>query len=410
MKAAEYGDWINVIPGIRARFWQAGHILGSGSGSASVEVEVVSHKGGTRLLFSGDIGPGGKAFHGDDDAPTQPDGLVLETTYGDRERFDTDAEARHALLRDEVGRALRAGGNLLIPVFAVERIQELLYNLNSLFDTGQLPPVEIFLDSPLASAVTGFFRKHLRDLDGSGAPFVRPNLHIVESVEESKRPNAVSSGTIILAASGMCDAGRIRHHLKNQLWRPGCTVLLVGYQAPGTLGHMLQHGVARVRIHGEEVEVRARIRSLDVYSGHADRSSLLEWVDARGGVRQGIFLVHGEVQARVAIRDALLGRGWAPDAVATPNLDETPDMSARHPLAVTEAQARLPASAVIAESDWHNGYADVVLSLKRALDAAPDDVARDHLLQQVRSALEADAAHPHVSLTEAGRTVPVSSH
>ncbi|MBI1905166.1 MAG: MBL fold metallo-hydrolase, partial [Rhodocyclales bacterium] len=181
-------------------------------------------------------------------------------------------ETRRTLLRDEVRAALGTGGNLLIPVFAVERTQELLYDLNSLFDRRQLPPAEVYLDSPLASAVTGVFRKHLRDLGEGADPFARANLHIVESVDESKRLNAISGGTIIMAASGMCDAGRIRHHLKNQLWRPECTVLLVGYQAPGTLGHMLQHGIKRVRIHGEEVEVRARIRTLDVYSGHADRS------------------------------------------------------------------------------------------------------------------------------------------
>ncbi len=388
LKGTGYGTWIEVMPGLRARFWQAGHILGS----ASVEVEVDSRPDGARLLFSGDLGPGGKPFHGDADGPTRPDWLVLETTYGDRERSDTDAETRRALLREEVGTALRAGGNLLIPVSAVERTQELLHDLNSLFDSGQLPAAEIVLDSPLAGAVTGVFRNHLRGLDGSGDPFARPNLRIVESVAESKRLNAASGGTIVMAASGMCDAGRIRHHLKNQLWRPECTVLLVGYQAPGTLGHMLRHGVGRVRIHGEEVEVRARIRSLDVYSGHADRSSLLDWVEARGAVRQGAFLVHGEAQARAAIRDALVARGWRPDAIAMPGLDETADLSARRPIALAGAPARLPASVVGADSDWHNRYAEAALSLKQALDAAPDDATRDRILQRVRSALDADAA------------------
>ncbi|WP_431858054.1 MBL fold metallo-hydrolase [Azospirillum sp.] len=383
LKPADYDDWIDVIPGVRARFWQAGHLLGS----ASVEVEIREGKGAVRVLFSGDVGPGGKRFHADAEGPTRPDWLVLETTYGDRERADVDEEARQTLLRNEVRAALDAGGNLLIPVFAVERTQELLYDLNSLFDQGRLPPADVFLDSPLASAVTGVFSRHLRGLNGGADPFARPNLHIVESVEQSKRLNALAGGAIIMAASGMCDAGRIRHHLKNQLWHSRCTVLLVGYQAPGTLGRMLLNGVKRVRIHGEEVEVRARIRSLDVYSGHADRSGLLAWAAARGGVGQGTFLVHGEGPARAAIRDALIAQGWDADGIAIPDLDETVDLTARRPHAITEAPARLPASAVAATSDWHNRYAETVLSLAHTLDTAPDDATRDRILAQVRSVL-----------------------
>jgi len=380
LHAVDYDRWINVIPGVRARFWNAGHILGS----ASVEVEVTHRREAIRLLFSGDLGPGGKLFHDDAEAPSRPDWVVLETTYGDRDRIDLDAAARQAALGKEVRTALEAGGPLLIPVFAVERTQELLHDLGRLFDTGAIPPAEVFLDSPLADAVTGVFRRHLVE-DGDGDPFTRPNLHRVASVAESQRLNALRGGTIIMAASGMCDAGRIRHHLKNHLWRAETTVLLVGYQAPGTLGRMLQQGAPRVRIHGEEVEVRASIRSLDVYSGHADRDRLLAWLDERQGVGRGLFLVHGEPGAREAIRQALLTKGWEAERIHSPGLDETVDLTQARPQAVEAAETRLPPAAV--DEDWHNRYAETLLDLGEALRAAPDDRTRDRLLERVRAAL-----------------------
>ncbi|WP_109106381.1 MBL fold metallo-hydrolase [Azospirillum sp. TSO35-2] len=383
LRRVEYDRWIEILPGLRARFWQAGHILGS----ASVEVEAMDGRGEpTRILFSGDLGPGGKSFHADANAPERPDWMVLETTYGDRDRTDLDEAGRQAVLRAEVMAALAAGGALIIPVFAVERTQELLYDLDRLFDTGQVPTVDVFLDSPLADAVTGVFRRHLDDLETDGDPFVRANLHHVRSVAESQRLNSLTGGAIIMAASGMCDAGRIRHHLKNRLWRAQDTVLLVGYQAPGTLGRLLQQGTPRVRIHGEEIEVKARIRSLDVYSGHADRSALLAWVAARKGVNHGLFLVHGEEEARASIRQALLADGWPADRIALPALDDRVDLAASRPLAPAERHARL-APAALAGSDWHNRYAQALLTLRRTLDTAPDDPARERVLAGVMAAL-----------------------
>ncbi|WP_029007970.1 MBL fold metallo-hydrolase [Azospirillum halopraeferens] len=384
LEQAPYDRWIRVLPGVRARFWQAGHILGS----ASVEVEVEAADGDApvRVLFSGDIGPGGKDFHADAAGPERPDWLVLETTYGDRARTEVEPEARRALLAGEVKAALKRGGNLLIPSFAVERTQELLYDFGLLFDTGALPPVDIFLDSPLADAVTDVFERHLAGLEGD--PFRRPNLHRVRSAAESQKLNALAGGAIIMAASGMCDAGRIRHHLKANLWRPEATVLLVGYQAPGTLGRMLRQGVPRVRIHGEEIEVRAAVRTLDVYSGHADRDGLLEWVEARHGAARGVFLVHGEPGAREAIRQALLAGGRDGALIHTPDLDETVDLSgarARTVPAVRPAAPRVAPAAVAA--DWHNTYAETLLALGEALRSAPDDAARTRLLAQVRDAM-----------------------
>ncbi|MBP2297718.1 MBL fold metallo-hydrolase RNA specificity domain-containing protein [Azospirillum picis] len=391
LRPVEYRRWTTIIPGMRARFWPAGHILGS----ASIEVEAgggaAGGAGPTRILFSGDLGPGGKSFHADASGPETPDWMVLETTYGDRERTDLDESGRQAVLRAEVAAALAGGGVLVIPVFAVERTQELLYDLDRLFEGGLMPPVDIFLDSPLADAVTGVFRRHLADLETDGDPFGRANLHHCRSVAESQRLNSLAGGAIIMAASGMCDAGRVRHHLKNRLWRPQDTVLLVGYQAPGTLGRLLREGAKRVRIHGEEIEVRARVRSVDVYSGHADRSALLAWLEARHGVGHGLFLVHGEEEARAAIRTALLERGWPAERIALPGLDDRLDLAAPRPALPAERHPRLAPAAMAAATagrDWHNRYAEALLALRRTLDGAPDDTARERILAGVMGALD----------------------
>jgi len=177
-----------------------------------------------------------------------------------------------------VREALQAGGNLLIPAFAVERSQELIHDLLVLVRRRELPTGPIFLDSPLAHRATEVFQRHARELEIEEAQedaFSGPTLHVVESVEQSKAIGRIRSGAIIIAGSGMCDAGRIKHHLKDHLWRPDSTILFVGYQVPGTLGHLIRSGTERVRIHGEEVAVRARIRSLEGYSGHAARGELL---------------------------------------------------------------------------------------------------------------------------------------
>ncbi|PWC97602.1 MBL fold metallo-hydrolase [Azospirillum sp. TSO5] len=391
LRRVEYDRWTEILPGLRARFWQAGHILGS----SSVEIEAISgfDTGAgepTRILFSGDIGPGGKSFHADAEGPERPDWMVLETTYGDRDRADLDEAGRQAVLRAEVSTALAAGGVLLIPVFAVERTQELLYDLDCLFDGGQLPAVDVFLDSPLADAVTGVFRRHLDDLETDGDPFTRANFHHVRSVPESQRLNTLSGGAIIMAASGMCDAGRIRHHLKNRLWRPQDTVLLVGYQAPGTLGRLLQEGTPRVRIHGEEIAVKAKVRSIDVYSGHADRTTLLDWVEARHGVGHGLFLVHGEEPARASIRQALIDKGWSAERIAQPALDDRVDLAAPRPLVPADRHPRLAPADLAAGLDWHNHYAEALLALRRTLDAAPDDATRERILAGVMGALDKD--------------------
>lgn len=386
--------WVDVQPGVRARFWEAGHILGS----ASIELAVADGEGTVTLLFSGDLGPGDKAFHGDPSGPTGMDWIVTEATYGGRIRTVLNERQRQAALADEVRAALARGGNIIIPSFAVERTQELLYDLDVLFDSGALPVTDVFLDSPLAVRITGVFERHLPSVNipGTQPPFRRGNLRLVESAEHSKRLNRLTGGAIILAASGMCEAGRIRHHLKHNLWRRNATVLFVGYQAPGTLGRILQQGVGFVRIHGEEIEVKATVRTLDTYSGHADQAGLLSWIKARGPIRRGLFIAHGEDAERAALRDRLRETGMDPDAILLPMLDEACALSDGKPVAAVapkppQQMPRLP-KGHLPETDWHNTYAGTVLDLSERLRALPDDASRARVLARVREALAADPA------------------
>ncbi|MFC7334954.1 MBL fold metallo-hydrolase [Rhodocista pekingensis] len=389
LHGVDYGKWIEVQPGARARFWDAGHLLGS----ASIEVELTEAGRTTRILFSGDLGPDKKPFHDGPDGPEKMDWLVVESTYGGRQRPDVDEATRQAMLAEEVRSALALGGNLVIPAFAVERTQELLYDLDRLFDSGALPVTEVYLDSPLAVRITGVFEKYLPHVNqpGTPPPFRRGNLHLVESTEGSKRLNRLAGGAIIMAASGMCDAGRIRHHLKQNLWRRTSTVLFVGYQAPGTLGRVLQEGAKTVRIHGEEVQVHARIRTLDVYSGHADQTALLNWTRERMPVSRGVILTHGEESQRLALRDRLAGTGIDGARILTPALDERIVLTGSGEPPVEMVAERLPGGH-LPERDWHNTYAETILALSQRLQTAPDDPTRADLLHRVRAALGLETA------------------
>ncbi|HTZ78825.1 MAG TPA: MBL fold metallo-hydrolase [Stellaceae bacterium] len=387
--AAAWNRWVEPVPGIRARYWPAAHILGS----ASIEIELAREGAEPlRLLFSGDLGPGDKALHGSAEGPAGVDYLVVESTYGDRERRHLGPEQRRAALLAEVEAAIAAGGNLVIPAFAVERTQELLFDLGACFAAGKLPGVHVFLDSPLAVQATEVFVAHADELGEAARlphPFEDPRFHFVEDVAGSKALNRLRSGAIILAASGMCDAGRIRFHLKSNLWRPESTVLLVGYQAPGTLGRLLQDGAGAVRIQGEEIRVGARIRSLDLYSAHADRRQLVEWVQRRMPVRRAILLNHGEPQSMAGLAAALAERLTGLPPLLEPMLDSILDLEAAPPRLQPLAPRVAPEA--LAALDWHNAYAAFVLGLAEQLRTAPDERARQLLLHRLTAALHARA-------------------
>ena len=393
IRVVGYEQWITVAPGLRARWWNAGHILGS----ASIELEIADPSEESRplrLLFSGDIGPDNKLFHPNPTAPVDLDVLVCESTYGDRSRPDWSLGRRQAALAREVNAAMEAGGALLIPAFAVERTQELLADLSHLLDQGKIPRVPVFLDSPLAIQATQVFARHapkLEDIDRHGSLLQHPSFHFTETVEQSKAIDRFSGRLIVLAASGMCEAGRIRHHLKRFLWSPNATVLLVGFQAQGTLGRLLQEGADAVRIMGEDVKVNARIRMLDAYSGHADAEELVAWAAARRPVRQAVFLTHGEPGALAAMREALIGKGFAPGLVRIPQLDDEFDLSPDRVRRRPGTPHRMQPGAV-SQLDWHNEFARLSLDLRAELEQATDEKSRRRILARLRRALRREGA------------------
>jgi metallo-beta-lactamase family protein len=382
-----YGHWQDVAPGFRARYWNAGHLLGS----ASVEIEVTSSddEKPTRLLFSGDIGPDHKLLQPDPDGPRDLDYVVLESTYGDADRAGTTIERRRRMLRDEVRGAMRPSGVLLIPSFAVERTQELLVDLMELMEAGELPDIPIFIDSPLASKASAIFKRHAGELR-NGSDLVQALesrwVRFTESVEQSKAIDRIHSFHIIIAASGMCEAGRIRHHLKAWLWKDEATVLFVGFQAQGTLGRILQDGASKVRIHGEEIKVRARMRTLDLYSGHADGPELKAWLSERLPIRRGVFLVHGEDPALKALQLTLADLERVPDALI-PEIDDVYDLSGERAVRIDHHEQRLPGSSA-GHWDWHNDYAELLLDINEAVEAAADKKAKGVIIRRIREALK----------------------
>ena len=372
-------EWFEPAPGFRARLWNAGHILGS----ASVEIEA----GGTRLLLSGDLGPDNKAFHPDPAAPAGVDHVVCESTYGNRARERLTLDQRRDRLEEEVKAALARGGNLIIPSFALERTQELLLDLARLADENRIPNVPIFVDSPLASLATKVFAAHAADLEDTGGQniFRHPSIHYVEQVSESIRLNSMS-GAIIMAASGMCEAGRIRHHLKHNLFRRDSTVLFVGFQAKGSLGRVILDGAQRVRISGEDINVRAQIRRIDSYSAHADRDELHNWITKRRPISGSLFLSHGEREASEGLRDLILGDDPASNVIL-PGIGECYALPPGAPARRVQT-GRVDLAELVGE-DWQNDYADFITGLRKNLGKIRSERARQEALAELRRVLDA---------------------
>lgn len=378
-------EWFEPAAGIRARLWNAGHILGAAS--AEIDAE------GVRLLFSGDLGPAQKAFHPDPTGPSGPDHLVCESTYGNRTRVRMTIEQRRDLLEEEIDRALGHGGNLVVPAFALERTQELLLDIAHLVDENRIPAVPVFVDSPLANRATAVFAAHaseLEDLEGKNI-FHHPAIHYIDDASTSKRINDVS-GAIIIAASGMCEAGRIRHHLKHNLHRRDSTILFVGFQAQGSLGRVILDGAKRVRISGQDIDVRAQIRRIDSYSAHADQAELLDWITARGPVAGSLFLTHGEPEAVAALAE--LVHELDPSlSIVTPEIGESYQVAPGAP-----ASRVRPARADVARlsgRDWQNDYAELAVSLKQQLGRIADAESRRKAVTEIREILESCAdVHP----------------
>ncbi len=309
-----YDEWLAPHPGIRCRFHDAGHILGS----AIIEIQVTEGSRTTTLVFSGDLGQPGRPILRDPSVIAAADVLFIESTYGDRMHKDLPATLEE--LAQVIEHTLEPRrGNVIIPAFAVGRTQEIIYSLHQLTRQGRLRDLNIFVDSPMATAATRITMQHLALFDEEAhqladwraAGHSLPHLNFVGSVDESMALNRVRSGAIIISASGMCDAGRIKHHLRHNLGRSECSVMITGFQAQGTLGRRLVDGAKRVRILGEEITVRASIHTLGGFSAHADQQALLAWA---GGFRQPprqTFVVHGEETAAFALAHRLhTDKGW----------------------------------------------------------------------------------------------------
>ncbi len=382
----DYEQWIDPGPGVRARYWNAGHILGS----ASIEVDVEDGDKTVTILFSGDLGPDEKVFYKGPNAPSGFDYILSESTYGGRDRADYTLDQRREALKTEINDALGRGGNLVIPAFAVERSQELLHDIGVLIKAKEINPSAVFLDSPLASKVTAVYKKYAAMFDdvqlSADELFNDPRFRIIEAVEESKAINQIKGGAIIISASGMADAGRIKHHLVNNLPRSNATVLFVGYQAPGTLGQIILSGAREARIFSDDIPIRARIRSMGNYSAHADHTELVHWITARLPAHGAIFLTHGEDEERNALRNALLAQGIAGDQVIMPLLDDAVELRAGGERTIVAPQERRMDLNQL-NADWHNAYSSFIIDLSNRLQAAPTDAERLKLMAGLKDKL-----------------------
>jgi metallo-beta-lactamase family protein len=315
MQARALHEWFDVAPGIRVRYTDAGHILGS----TSVVVEATEGGKTSRLIFSADIGRNGLAIIRDPEPPSDPaDVVIMESTYGNRDHESV------AAARDHLARVVREtsarGGRVLIPAFAVGRAQEIIYDLHVLTRAGQIPATPVVIDSPLATAATAVFEQNVDLYDQSEPPvrdikslFQFESLTRTTTADESKALNTRIGPMVIIAGSGMAEGGRILHHLLHGASNPRNTILIVGFQAEHTLGRRIVEKQRELRVLGEVVELRAQVEILNGYSAHADRTELTHWLDAvrktSPNLRQ-VYLVHGEPPAQDALAEQLEAKGY----------------------------------------------------------------------------------------------------
>ncbi|MBN1507412.1 MAG: MBL fold metallo-hydrolase [Sedimentisphaerales bacterium] len=291
-----YGEQVEVAPGVRAMFSDAGHVLGS----SFIHVAMQRNGDAKSVLFSGDMGRTNRPFLNDPDDAGDGDYVLVESTYGDR--VHGGPEDIKTAIANVINTTRAAGGNVIVPSFALERSQELLYYIDELMVEGTIPHIMVFLDSPMASAITKVFQRHPELFDSqmrqfikrNGSPLSFPGLKITETTRESKTINYIKGTIIVIAGSGMCTGGRIKHHLVNNVSRPESTVMFVGYQATGTLGRRIVDGDPEVRILGQNYPVKARVVQIQGFSAHADREELLRWLSSLTRPPRKLFIVHGE--------------------------------------------------------------------------------------------------------------------
>jgi metallo-beta-lactamase family protein len=311
LKAVPYGEFFPLNDQIKVCFHDAGHILGS----AMIEIVVQDENGSRNIIFSGDIGQWDKPLLKNPSVFDRADYVVMESTYGDRDH--DNPQGIENKLCNVINEAVKAGGNVIIPTFAIERDQEILYYLSSLARAKRIPYIVTFLDSPMAVEVTKVFEQSKKYFDkqtielfkDGQSPFDFPGLKLVESIEGSKAINLIRGSTIIMAGSGMVTGGRIKHHLVREITRPESTLLFVGYQGVGTLGRQILDGTSPARILGQSYPVRIKIENIDGLSAHAGMNDLHRWLNNFKAPPKHVFLTHGEEGPILSIENYLRSKG-----------------------------------------------------------------------------------------------------
>ncbi len=303
-----YDNIFHLGNGIKYRFLDAGHILGS----SSLELYYKDSSEEKKIVFSGDIGKKGSPIVRDPFTPPEADFVVMESTYGNR-LHKTQKESIDEMV-EAIKITFKKGGNVFIPSFAVGRTQDLLYILNNLVREGRLYRIDVYLDSPLAEEATKVYLAHPECFDDEAMKFFSIKntdksikLHFVQSAQESMELNRIKSGIVVIAGSGMCEGGRIRHHLKHNLWRPECSVIFVGFQGKGTLGRRIVDKAKSVHIFGEEIAVKSSIYTINGFSAHADQAELIEWLSGFKDSPE-VFIVHGEEEVAISFGELVNDR------------------------------------------------------------------------------------------------------
>jgi metallo-beta-lactamase family protein len=308
-----YGKLLRLADGIEAVFHDAGHVLGSSMLMLNIDRNGESRK----VLFSGDVGRRNRPILKDPTLFKEADYIIVESTYGDRLHDDGDKIGEQ--LAEIINSTVKAGGNIVVPSFALERAQEILYYMNELLSANRIPHIMVFFDSPMAVSITEVFERHLELFDKEAlaiiksgkSPFDFPGLTRVSTTDESKAINNISGSIMIIAGSGMCNGGRIKHHLVSNISRRESTILFVGYQAVGTLGRQIVDGATDVRILGRKYKVKAKIVQMNGFSAHADKQELFHWLSAIKNQPRGVFVVHGEEEVSNGFADYLKDKlGW----------------------------------------------------------------------------------------------------
>lgn len=359
-----YAETQELAPGMQFTLHDAGHILGS----SMVELVVTEGEKEQRIVFSGDLGERGRPIIADPTRLSAADIVIVESTYGDR--LHSEITTRRDELRAILLQAVAESERVIIPAFAVGRTQDVLYEINELYRSGDIPLIPVYVDSPLAIAATDIFKQYKEYYDAETAhrlkerqsPFEYPALHFTHTAEGSKALNGITEACVIISASGMCEAGRIKHHLKHNLWRPGAHILFVGYQGEGTLGRRIRDGAPYVTLFGEEIAVKAHIHAIEGLSAHADQQGLMWWMRGFTKKPRQVFVTHGEVKSRRAFANLIKEELGLAAEVPTCNTRYDLESGARGEL-VTAAQGEARQSDEL-DTLWRQARAALYHNLK----------------------------------------------